>query len=86
MANELVSITTDATVNAETICALLRKIAALGLTGPVRLVMDNARYPMLRTWLGRQVDFPRNMIPVPQSLHYKMRSVLKRSGISMPRA
>lgn len=43
VANELVSITTDATVNAETVCALLRKIA-LGLTGPIRLVMDNARY------------------------------------------
>jgi transposase len=44
VANELVSITTAATVNADTIVALLRKIAALGLTGPVRLVMDNARY------------------------------------------
>jgi transposase len=44
VANELVSITTDATVNAETVCALLRKIAALGLMGPIRLVMDNARY------------------------------------------
>lgn len=43
VANELVSITTDATVNAESVCALLRKIA-LGLTGPIRLVMDNARY------------------------------------------
>lgn len=42
--NELVSITTDATVNAETMCALLMKIAALGLTGPVTLVLDNARY------------------------------------------
>jgi transposase len=42
--NSLVSITTDATVNAETMCDLLRKIAALGLNGPVRLVLDNARY------------------------------------------
>jgi len=42
--NALVSVTTDATVNAETMCALLRKIAALGLTGPVRLVLDNDRY------------------------------------------
>ena len=41
---ELVSITTDATVNAETMCALLRKIAALGLQGPITLVLDNARY------------------------------------------
>ena len=42
--NALVSVTTDATVNAETMCALLRQIAALCLTGPVRLVLDNARY------------------------------------------
>ena len=42
--NALVSVTTDATVNAETMCALLGKIAALGLKGPVRLVLDNARY------------------------------------------
>jgi transposase len=42
--NALVSVTTDATVNAETMCALLCKIAALGLKGPVRLVLDNARY------------------------------------------
>jgi len=41
---ERVSITTDATVTAETMCALLRKIAALGLQGPITLVLDNARY------------------------------------------
>lgn len=41
---ELVSITTDATVSAETMCALLRKIAALSLPGPITLVLDNARY------------------------------------------
>ena len=42
--HELVSITTDATVSAETMCALLVKIAALGLKGPITLVLDNARY------------------------------------------
>ena len=42
--NELVRITTDATVSSETMCDLLRQIAALGLTGPVTLVLDNARY------------------------------------------
>lgn len=42
--NSLVSITTDKTVNAETMCDLLRKIAAMALTGPIRLVLDNARY------------------------------------------
>jgi transposase len=42
--HELVTITTAATVTAETMCALLRKIAALGLQGPITLVLDNARY------------------------------------------
>ncbi len=42
--HELVSITTDGTVSAETMCALLAKIAALGLQGPITLVLDNARY------------------------------------------
>jgi transposase len=44
LTRELVSITTDATVSAETMCALLYKIAALGLQGPITLVLDNARY------------------------------------------
>ena len=44
VSNELVSITTDATVNAATMSALLVKIAALGLQGPITLVLDNARY------------------------------------------
>jgi len=42
--HELVSITTDAAVSAATMCDLLLKIAALGLQGPIRLVLDNARY------------------------------------------
>jgi len=42
--HQLVSITTDATVTAETMCALLVKIAASGLQGPITLVLDNARY------------------------------------------
>ena len=41
---ELVAVTNTTVVNAETMCELLRKIAALGLTGPITLVLDNARY------------------------------------------
>lgn len=41
---ELVSITTDATVSAQTMCVLLVMIAALGLQGPITVVLDNARY------------------------------------------
>lgn len=42
--NELVRITTAGTVSSDTMCDLLRQIAALRLTGSVTLVLDNARY------------------------------------------
>jgi transposase len=41
---ELIAVTNTTVVNTETMCQLLRKIAALGLTGPITLVLDNARY------------------------------------------
>jgi transposase len=41
---ELISATHTTVVNTETMCQLLRKIAAAGLTGPITLVLDNARY------------------------------------------
>ena len=41
---ELVSVLNTTVVNTETMCELLRKIAALGRTGPITLVLDNARY------------------------------------------
>jgi len=42
--HELVMVTNDAYINAESVCELLRKIAALGLEIPVTLILDNARY------------------------------------------
>ena len=44
VSRELVAVTNVTVVNTETMCELLRKIAALGLTGPITLVLDNARY------------------------------------------
>jgi transposase len=41
---ELLAITNTTVVNSETLCELLRAIAARGLVGPVTLVLDNARY------------------------------------------
>ena len=40
----LVAVTNTTVVNTETMCELLRKIAAQGLAGPITLVLDNARY------------------------------------------
>jgi transposase len=42
--NQLVAVTNTTYITAETVCQLLRQIAALGLVGPITLVMDNARY------------------------------------------
>ena len=42
--HQLIAVTNTTVVNTETMCELLRKIAALGLTGPITLVLDNARY------------------------------------------
>ena len=41
---QLITVTNTTVVNTETMGELLRKIAALGLTGPINLVLDNARY------------------------------------------
>src|SRR6266403_2790252 len=41
---ELIAVTNTTVVTTETMCELLRKIAALGLTVPITLVLDNARY------------------------------------------
>ena len=41
---QLVAVTNTTVVNTETMCELLRKVAAAALTGPITLVLDNARY------------------------------------------
>ena len=42
--HELIAVTNTTVVNTETMCELLRNIAAATLTGPITLVLDNARY------------------------------------------
>jgi transposase len=44
VSRELVTVCNTTVVNTDTMCELLRKLAALGLSGPVTLVLDNARY------------------------------------------
>ena len=44
LTRELIAVTNTTVVNTETMGELVRKIAALGLTGPITLVLDNARY------------------------------------------
>jgi transposase len=42
--HRVIRVSNHAYINAESVCALLRQVAACGLKGPVTLVLDNARY------------------------------------------
>lgn len=44
MTLELITVTNDAYINADSVCKLLEKIAVLALEVPITLVLDNARY------------------------------------------
>ena len=42
--HEVIMVTYDTYITAAQVCELLKKIAALGITIPITLVLDNARY------------------------------------------
>jgi transposase len=41
---DIVTVTNETYINAESVCQLLRKLVALGLGLPITSVLDNARY------------------------------------------
>jgi transposase len=42
--HQVIRVSNDGYINAESVCQLLRQIAAAGLARPITLVLDNARY------------------------------------------
>jgi transposase len=44
VSHEVICVTNHSYINAESVCQLLRQVAAAGLTRPLTLVLDNARY------------------------------------------
>ena len=42
--HRVIRVCNHAYINAESVCALLRAVASAGLSGPITLVLDNARY------------------------------------------
>jgi transposase len=42
--HQVIRVSNHAYINAASVCALLREVAAAGLAGPITLVLDNARY------------------------------------------
>lgn len=41
---QLITVTNETYINAESVCELLKKVAALGLTVPITFILDNTRY------------------------------------------
>ena len=48
MPHELITVTNDTYINAQSVCDLLRRIAQLGFEVLITLVLDNARYQKCR--------------------------------------
>ncbi len=48
MTHELITVTNDTYINAESVCHLLRRMAQLDFAVPITLVLDNARYQKCR--------------------------------------
>ena len=53
---KLVTVTNTTVVNTDTMCELLRTIAAENLVGPVTLVLDNARYQRNKVVRNRSAE------------------------------
>ena len=60
-----VSVTNTTVVNTDTMCALLRKIAAAGLVGPVTVVLDNARYQRNKVVQALAVELSITLLYLP---------------------
>ena len=61
----LLSVTNTTVVNTETMCQLLRVIAAEGLVGPVTVVLDNARYQRNKAVQGLAAELGLRLLFLP---------------------
>ncbi len=60
-----VSVTNTTVVNTDTMCELLRKIAAAGLVGPITVVLDNARYQRNEVVQGLAAELSITLLYLP---------------------
>ena len=65
VAREFVAVTNTTVVNTDTMCELLRAVAARGLVGPVTLVLDNARYQRNDVVRGRAKELGIELLFLP---------------------
>ncbi|WP_050987968.1 transposase [Thiothrix nivea] len=66
--HELITVTNDSYINADSVCLLLRQIHAMALDIPVTLVLDNARYQRCQRvqGLGETVAVPARLLTQPE--------------------
>jgi transposase len=65
VSRQLIAVTNTTVVNTDTMCELLRKIAAEKLTGPITLVLDNARYQRNKVVQGLAVELGIRLLFLP---------------------
>jgi transposase len=63
--HQLITVTNDSYINANCVCELLEKIAALGLCTPITVVMDNARYQRCRLVLEKASQLGLELLFLP---------------------
>jgi len=61
----LITVTNTTVVNTDTMCELLRAVAARGYVGPVTLVLDNARYQRNDVVKGRATELGIELLFLP---------------------
>jgi hypothetical protein len=62
---QLLAITNTTMVNTDTMCELLRRIAAEQLTGPITVVLDNARYQCNQVVQGLAAELGIHLLILP---------------------
>ena len=65
ISRQLISVTNTTVVNTDTMCELLRKLAAEKLTGPITVVLDNARYQRNKVVQGLAVELGIRLLFLP---------------------
>ena len=65
ISHQLITVTNESYINASSVCELLEKIAALGLSTPVTVVMDNARYQRCRLVLEKATQLGIELLFLP---------------------
>ena len=62
---QLITVTNETYINAESVCELLQKIAHLNLTTPITLILDNARYQYCKVVQAKGADLNIELVFLP---------------------